>query len=105
MRRVIEVGASLLDACGAAEVVDRDRRMPTLREAQRQLLVEGVEAPHVGEHHDADPGGLLRGREETGEAVAVFRLEDEVVVRDSGPGDHRDGRQGVELEAHGRAGV
>src|SRR5207244_9202358 len=44
---VREVLPALGDAGGAAEVVDRDRAVPSLGEAERELLVEAVEAAHV----------------------------------------------------------
>ena len=80
--RVREVVVALADAGRAAEVVDRDRRVPALGEAQRELLVEAVEAAHVGQHDDARRGRLLGRGRERGEAVAVGRLEHEILVRD-----------------------
>ena len=100
MLHVLEVVVTLFRTGGTAEVVERHRRDPTLGEAQRQLLVEAVEAAHVREDHDTDLGGLLGSRREGGEAVAVSRLEDEVLVRDGGAADHGDRRNGIELEAH-----
>ena len=98
---VLEVVVALRSTRGAAEVVERHRRDPTLGEAQRELLVEAVEASDVREDHDTDLGGTVRSRREGGEAVAVSRLEDEVLMRDGGTADHGDRRDGVELEAHG----
>ena len=92
----------LSDAGGAAEVVDRDRRVPALGEAQRELLVEAVEAAHVGQHHDAGAARLLGRSGERREAIAVGRLEHEVLVRDRGAADDGDRRQRVGLEAHAR---
>ena len=102
---VLEVVAALLGPGRSAEVVDSERRVAALCKAQCQLLVEAVEAAHVGEDHNADLGRLVRGREKRGEAVSVGGPEDEVIVRDSGPGDRGDRRQGIQLEAHGRAAV
>src|SRR5437764_7016043 len=51
--RVLEVVTALLRACGPAEVVDRDRRITALGEAQGELFVEAVEAAHIGEDDDA----------------------------------------------------
>ena len=102
---VLELVAALLGSGRPAEVVGRERRITALGEAQRQLLVEAVEATHVGEHHDADPRRLIGSREEGGEAVPVPGLQHEIVMRDSGPGDREDRRQGIELEAHDRAAV
>ena len=105
VRPVLEVLAALLDAGRAPEVVERERQVATLGEAQCQLLVEAVEAAHVGENHDAGLGRLLRACQEGGEAVSVTRLEHEFLVRDGRAGDDRDRRRGVELEAHGRGEV
>ena len=98
---VLEVVGALLDAGRAPEVVERERRVAALGEAQGQFLVEAVEAPDVRQDHDARLGRLVRSRQERGELVAVPRLEDEVFMRDCRTGDDRDRRQRVELEAHG----
>ena len=45
---VREVAVARVDAGRAAEVVDRDRGMPALGEAQRKLLVEGEQPANVG---------------------------------------------------------
>ena len=45
---VLEVVTTLADAGRPAEVVDRDRGDPELGEAQRELLVETVEAADDG---------------------------------------------------------
>ena len=47
VRHVLEVVVSLLGARGPSEVVDRDRRVPALGEAERELLVEAVEPADV----------------------------------------------------------
>src|SRR5207344_2126840 len=95
--------ATLCRSCGATEVVERHGRDPTLGEAQRQLLVEPVETANVREDHDAHVAGLFRCCSESGEAVSIARLEDEILMRDAGAANHRDRRHGVELEAHCRA--
>jgi hypothetical protein len=84
-RHVVPVVGPLVDAGGAAEVVERDRGVAALREAQRELLVEAVE-------DRGRPAGSRRGRDlslrdgpEGREAVAVLALEDEVVVGDAAP--------------------
>ena len=105
VRRVLEVLVALLGARRAPEVVDRERRVAALGEAQRQLLVEAVQPAHVRKDHHAGLRRLLGRGQEGGEAVAVARLEHEVVVRDRRAGDDRDRRQGIELEAHGRGEV
>ena len=53
VRHVLEVVAALLCAGRASEVVERDRGVPALGEAQGELLVEAVEAADVREDHDA----------------------------------------------------
>ena len=105
VRPVLEVVAALLHSGRAAEVVERERRVAALREAQGQLLVEAVEAAHVRQDHDALRRGLLGSGQEGGEAVPVARLQHEVVVRDRRAGDDRDRRRGIEVEAHGRDAV
>jgi hypothetical protein len=105
VRPAVEVVVPLLGAGGAAEVVERERRVAALRKAQGQLLVEAVQPADVREDHDSGVRHRVGSREEGCEAVAVPRLEHEVVVRDGRTGDHRDRRRGVELEAHGRSGV
>jgi len=86
-----------------AAPAERHGRDPTLGETQCQLLVEPVEAAHVREDDDADLAGLVRSRREGRKAVAVGRLEDEILVGDGGAANRRDRRNGVELEAHGSA--
>ncbi len=81
---VVEVVVALRHPGGAAEVVERDRRVAALREAERQLLVEAVEAADVGQDHDPRRGRLLRHGLERREAVPVGGLEHEIVVRDGG---------------------
>ena len=89
-----------LDARGPAEVVERDRGVATLCEAERELLVEAVEPADVREHDDPDPRRLVRVRAERREAVSVTTLEHQVLVGDSRTADHGDRRRRVELEAH-----
>ena len=98
---VRELVVALGGAGGAPEVVERDGGDPALGEAQRELLVEAVEAADVRQDHDTRACRLVGRRRERGEAVPVGRLEDEVVVRDRRPGDDGDRRQRFELEAHG----
>ena len=88
------------DAGGAAEVVERDREVAALGEAQRELLVEVEEPAHVRQDDDAGRGRLVGRCEERGEVVAVGGGEDEVVVRDGRARDPRDRRLGVDVEAH-----
>jgi Regulator of chromosome condensation (RCC1) repeat len=98
--RVREVVVALADARGAAEVVERHRRDPTLAEAERELLVEAVEPTNVGQDYDAGAARLVGKRGESGEAVPVGGLEHEVLVRHRRAGDRPHGRERVELEAH-----
>ena len=105
VRPVLEVLAALLDAGRAPEVVERERRVAALGEAQRQLLVEAVQPADVRKDHDARLRRLLGRRQEGCETVPVARLEHEVVVRDGRARDDRDRRRGVEVEAHGRDAV
>ena len=97
---VLEVVAALRDAGGAAEVVDRDRDVAALGEAERELLVEVVEAAHVRQDHDARRRRPVGHRAKRSETIAVGRLERQVVVRDRRARDRRDRRLGVGLEAH-----
>src|SRR6266566_4985457 len=101
MRRVLEVVSPLCRAGGSPEVVDREGVVTALGETKGELLVEAVEPPDVREDDDADYVGIVRGRLEGGKAVAVSRLELDVVVGDGRARDARDRRQGVEFEAHG----
>ena len=100
---VRELVVALADAGGAAEVVERDRGEAALGEAQRELLVEAIQPAHVGEHDDPDRGGVVRRRRERCEARPVGGFEDEILVRDRRAGDARNGRQGVQVEAHDRS--
>ena len=102
---VLEVVAALLDAGRSPEVVERERRVAALGEAEGELLVEPVQPTDVGEDHDPGRGRLVRGRQERGEAVSVTRLQHQVIVRDGGAGDDGDRRDRVELEAHGPGSV
>ena len=100
VRHVLEVVVPLPGACRPAEVVERDRGVPALGEAQRELLVEAVEPADVGQDHDPGAARLVGRGREGGEPVAVPRLEHEVVVRDRRAREHRDRRQRVGVEAH-----
>jgi hypothetical protein len=91
-RHVVPVVRPLVDAGRAAEVVEGDRSVAALGEAQGELLVEAVEAPHIRQDHDARRELSVRNRPEGGEPVAVLGLEHEVVVRDGGARDARDRR-------------
>src|SRR5262249_19594519 len=101
-RPVVPVVGPLADPGGAAEVVERDGCVAALGEAERELLVEAVEAADVRQDHDPGRDVSVRNRPERREAVAVAALEDEVVVRDGGARDPRNRRLGVDVEAHGR---
>src|SRR5438874_608838 len=103
-RHVIPVVGPLVDARGAAEVVERDGGMAAFGEAERELLVEAVEAADIRQDHDPGGDGALREGAERGEAVAVLARQDEVVVGDGRAEDARDRRLRVELETH-RAGA
>jgi len=100
VRHAVELGVALLDACRPAEVVEGDGRVPALGEAQCELLVEAIEAADVRKDHDARRPRLVGHGGEGREAVAVRRVEHEVVVRHGGARDDRDRRQGVAVEAH-----
>ena len=100
MRHVLELVVALGDARRAAEVVERDGRVAALREAKCELLVEAVEAADVGEDDDARFARLVGQRGEGGEAVAVRRVQHQLLVRDGGAGDDGDRRRGVVVEAH-----
>jgi hypothetical protein len=100
MLPIRELVVPLSDAGRAAEVVDRDRRDPPLGEAERQLLVEPVEAADIREDDDPGAARRLRKREERREPRPVARLELEVAMVDRRARDDRDGRLGVVLEAH-----
>jgi hypothetical protein len=97
---VVPVVRPLVDAGRAAEGVERDRGVAALGEAQRELLVEAVEAADVRQDHDAGRDVTVRNGAEGGEAIAVGAPEDEVVVRDGGTRDPWDRRLGVDVEAH-----
>ena len=94
---VVEVVVALADACGPAEVVERDRGVAALGEAQRELLVEAVEPTDVREHDDPDPGRLVRVRAEGREAVAV------ATPRGQGPRERRPRRGSPGSAATSRA--
>ena len=89
VRHVLEIVVPFGDSRRPSKVVDRHCCVPTLGEEQRDLLVETVEPPDIGEDHDADACRLVRCRREGREAVAVSRLEHEVVVGDRGARDRR----------------
>jgi hypothetical protein len=102
VRHPLEVLAPLRDTGCAAEVVERDRRVAALGEAERELLVEEIKTADV--RQDRDPRSVRRvgrGRERR-QAVAVTRLQHEVVVRHRRARDRSDGRQRVAVEAHRR---
>ena len=103
VRHVVEVVVALRDAGRAAEVVERDGAVAALGEAQRQLLVEAVEAANVRQDHDARADGLVRAarrrrRSRFPSAASSTRSSCETAA----PRDDRDRRQRVRVEAHGR---
>src|SRR4029079_4979167 len=87
---VLEVLAALRPPGGASEVVEGDGREAAFREAQRELLVEAVEAPDVREDDDPDLGRLLGRGCKRGEPVAVRSLERQVLVRDRSAAENRN---------------
>ncbi len=97
---VLEVVAALDRARGPAEVVDRDGVDTVLREPERELLVEGVQAADVGQDHRARAGRLRRACPECAEARAVVRVEGDPGRVEGAPGDRRDRRPGIGVEAH-----
>jgi hypothetical protein len=96
-----EVAVARADAGGPPEVVDGHRVHPRLGEALRQLLVEAVEAPDVGEDDRSGVRTLVRVGEERTELGAVGRGQHQVVALDRASPDRRQGRTGVVSEAHG----
>src|SRR2546422_4394504 len=80
MLHVFEIVVALRDAGRAPEVVERNGSNAALGKPQRELLVEAVEATHVREDHDAEVRRLVWLRHKGGEAVAVPRLEHEILV-------------------------
>jgi hypothetical protein len=101
VRRVVEVVVALPGTGGAAEVVDRDRRIPAFREPERELLVEAVQPADVREDDDARFRVAVGRREECGEVGAVGGPERQVVVRDGRARDDGNRRSGIEVEADG----
>jgi hypothetical protein len=84
-----------------AEIVDSDGVDPRLGEALRQLLVERVQASHVG-HHDHAGAGRFRGAGEVGhEAVAVGGRQMDVALVGGRPADRRQRWSCVVGVAHG----
>jgi len=79
----------------AAEVVDRDGRVPALGEAEAERLVETVEPADVREHHDTGLGRVLRRGGERPQPGSVGRLEHQRLVRDRDSVPGLDGRLGV----------
>ena len=65
LRDVLSILEAVIPFCNAgraAEVVDRDRVVPPLGEAKRELLVEPIEPADVGQDDDPDAVRLLRRR-------------------------------------------
>jgi hypothetical protein len=96
VRHEVELVVTLADPGRAAERVERDRRVPGLREALRELGVEAVEPADVRDDHDAD--GVRRGRvgQRRREVRAVLGAEREH-LRAGAAGEGREhalGRQG-----------
>jgi hypothetical protein len=100
---VTEVVAALPDARRAAEVVDRDGGDAALSEAERQFLLEPVQAADVRQDDNAGAGRPVGHGGERREPRPVAGLELELAVLDGGTHDDRDRRQGVALEAHRRS--
>lgn len=100
VRHVLEILATFLHTRSAPEVVERHSRIAALGKAQRELLVEPVEPANVGQDDHPDAAGRLGKSCEGREAVAVLSLENEISMRDGGAGDPRNGRSGIQVEAH-----
>ena len=78
VRHVLEVLVARAEPGGAAEVVDRDRRVPGGGEALRELLVEAEQAAHVGQ--DDDAGRALGAGEVGAELGAVGGRQGEALA-------------------------
>ena len=92
VRHVLEAVVTLRCPRGAPEVVEGDGGHAALRKPQRELLVEAIQAADVREDDDADLRRLCRSRGESGEPVAVVRLQRQILVRDGRAADDRDRR-------------
>ena len=107
VRHVLEVLVARAEPGRAAEVVDRDRRVPGGGEALRELLVEAEQAAHVGQ--DDDAGRALGAGEVGGELRAVGGRQRQLLAgRAAGDDLEARGEVGhdrVKGEAHGRRNV
>jgi hypothetical protein len=77
MRLVIEIVSAAFDSCRPAVVVDGHRMHGGLAEPERQLFVEAVKAPDVGQDHDPWRVGSVGRCGEGGETIPVRRFEDD----------------------------
>jgi hypothetical protein len=103
MRRVVEILATLPGPSGSPEIVDGDGIDTALREPQRELLVERVEAADVGQDDDPDAARLGRSGPKRRQRVAVGRGEDGPLPVEGAAGDRRDRWAAVVVMAHGHS--
>src|SRR5262249_17683837 len=101
VRRPVEFFAPLADARGAPKVIDGDGVYALLSEAQRQLLIEVIQAARIGQDNDAAAARPVRIRAECREAVAIRGREYEILVLDRRARNRPYRRQGFAIVAHG----
>ena len=101
MRVVLERGVAWRVGGGRPpEVVDRQCLDACLGEPKGEFLVVVVQAADVGQDDDPGPGRLGGACPECPDAVAVLAGDDQRGLIERAPGDGRDGRVAVEVEAH-----
>ena len=103
VRPELEALVARAEPGGAAEVVDRDRRMSGGGEALGELLVEAEQAADVGEHDDAR---RAFGAGQVGRELGAVGGGERQVLTGGSAGDHvkagrEVGHDRVEGEAHG----
>ena len=97
---VLEALAAVVVGRRPPEPVDRQRIDPVLREPQRQLLVERVQAADVREQQDGRAVRLRGPGEERRGLVAVGGDDGRPGAVEGAAGDGLDRRVAVEIEAH-----
>ena len=97
---VVEPLVALSGPRGAAEEVERDGIHAGLRESQRELLEERVQAPDVGQDHHACSGGFRRPGRVCGDLRAVGGGQREVARVEGGAADRRQRWSGISVITH-----
>lgn len=102
MRLIVEALAAIPDSRSPPEVVDCHSVDAGFCESLSKLLVEGMQATHVGQHHHARARRLRGARKVRAKLRSVGRCQDEIAVVRRGAANRRQGWTRVIAVAHAR---